>query len=319
MRQTIEEKLLFMQQDNQTKLEQIRVTVDEKLHQTLEQRLGESFKLVSERLELVHKGLGEMQTLASGVGDLKKVLSNVKTRGILGEIQLGNILEQVLTPAQYAKNVVTKPGSRDSVEFAVQLPGRDDHGSVVYLPIDSKFPMESYHALVTAYELGDIEQIEVAGKALEAMLKKSAKDIREKYIDPPHTTDFGLLFLPTEGLYAEVTRRYHLVEALQRDLNIIICGPTTLSALLNSLQMGFKTLAIEKRSSEVWQVLGAIKTEFEKFGGVLQKTQEKIQQASKELDDLVGKRTRQIQHQLRKVQELPTVEESWMIDSGPED
>lgn len=308
MRETIEARLKLIQDDNSEKLEKMRATVDEKLHKTLEERLSQSFKIVSERLELVHKGLGEMQNLAVGVGDLKKVLSNVKTRGILGEIQLGNILEQILTPEQYTKNVATKRGSRDTVEFAVKLPGKDDSGDVVYLPLDSKFPLENYHSLINAYEHGDPAAIEEAAKLLESNIKKCAKDIKDKYIDPPFTTDFGILFLPIEGLFAEVVRRTDLFEVLQRDYKISITGPTTLSAILNSLQMGFKTLAIEKRSSEVWNILGAVKTEFEKFGNVLKKAQEKIRQADDEIDKLVGTRTRQIQSKLKSVQEMPVPE-----------
>ncbi|MBI5676446.1 MAG: DNA recombination protein RmuC [Nitrospirae bacterium] len=308
MRETIEAKLKLIQDDTNEKLEKMRATVDEKLHKTLEDRLSQSFKIVSERLELVHKGLGEMQNLAVGVGDLKKVLSNVKTRGILGEIQLGNILEQILTPEQYSKNVATKKGSRDNVEFAIKLPGKDDSGEVVYLPLDSKFPIENYHALHNAYEHGEPVAIEEAAKLLEANIKKCAKDIRDKYIDPPNTTDFGILFLPVEGLYAEVVRRPALLEILQRDYKIMIAGPTTLSAFLNSLQMGFRTLVIEKRSSEVWNILGAVKTEFEEFGNVLKKAQKKIKEADDEIDKLVGVRTRQIQRKLKDVQELPAQE-----------
>ncbi|MBI5056762.1 MAG: DNA recombination protein RmuC [Nitrospirae bacterium] len=308
MRETIEARLKIIQDDNSEKLEKMRATVDEKLHKTLEERLSQSFKIVSERLELVHKGLGEMQNLAVGVGDLKKVLSNVKTRGIIGEIMLGNILEQILTPDQYAQNVATKKGSRDNVEFAVRLPGKDDSGDVVYLPLDSKFPRENYETLVDAYEHGNPAAIEEAGKLLEGNIKKFAKDIRDKYIDPPNTTDFGIMFLPVEGLYAEVVRRPALLEVLQRDYKIMIAGPTTLSAFLNSLQMGFRTLAIEKRSSEVWKILGAVKTEFDKFGGVLRKAQEKINQASEEIHNLVGTRTRQIQSKLKSVHELPVQE-----------
>ncbi len=302
MRETIEGKLKSIQEDNHEKLERIRLTVDEKLHNTLEQRLGESFKIVSERLELVHKGFGEMQALATGVGDLKKVLSNVKTRGVLGEIQLDNILDQLLTPDQYGKNVCTKKGSRDFVEFAIKLPSKDDSGQVVYLPLDAKFPLENYHALVDAYEQGNPAAVEEAARLLENTIKKCAKDVRDKYIDPPYTTDFGILFLPVEGLYAEVVRRAGLIETLQREYKITIAGPTTLSAFLNSLHMGFRTLAIEKRSSEVWQVLGAVKTEFEKFGGVLDRAQEKLHQASGEIDTLVGARTRQIQRKLKNIQ-----------------
>jgi DNA recombination protein RmuC len=308
MKETIEARLKLIQDDNSEKLEKMRAMVDEKLHKTLEERLSQSFKIVSERLELVHKGLGEMQNLAVGVGDLKKVLSNVKTRGILGEIQLGNILEQILTPEQYSRNVATKKGSRDHVEFAIKLPGKDDSGEVVYLPLDSKFPIESYLALNNAYEHGEPAAIEEAAKLLESSIKKCAKDIRDKYIDPPNTTDFGILFLPIEGLYAEVVRRPALLEVLQREYKIMIAGPTTLSAFLNSLHMGFRTLAIEKRSSEVWKILGAIKTEFEIFGKVLTKAQEKINQASHEIDDLVGKRTRKIQSKLKSVQEMPVLE-----------
>lgn len=308
MRETLEAKLKSIQEDNSQQLEKMRQTVDEKLHKTLEQRLGESFKLVSERLELVHKGLGEMQNLATGVGDLKKVLANVKTRGILGEIQLGNILEQILSPEQYARDVVTKHGSRERVEFAIKLPGKDDTGQVVYLPIDSKFPLENYDNLLNAYETGNPVLIDEAAKLLESNIKKSAKDIKEKYIDPPNTTDFGILFLPIEGLYAEVVKRTSLLEVLHREYKIIITGPTTLAAILNSLQMGFKTLAIEKRSSEVWKILGAVKTEFEKFGDVLKKAQEKINQASQDIDTLVGVRTRQIQKKLKDIQELPAQE-----------
>ncbi|MBI5409512.1 MAG: DNA recombination protein RmuC [Nitrospirae bacterium] len=308
MREAIEVRLKVIQDDTSDKLEKMRATVDEKLHKTLEERLSQSFKMVSERLELVHKGLGEMQNLAIGVGDLKKVLSNVKTRGIIGEIMLGNILEQILTPEQYAKNVATKKDSRDNVEFAIKLPGKDDSGEIVYLPLDSKFPRENYELLVDAYEHGNQAAIEESAKLLEGNIKKFAKDIKDKYIDPPNTTDFGIMFLPVEGLYAEVVRRPALLEVLQRDYKIMIAGPSTLSAFLNSLQMGFRTLAIEKRSSEVWKILGAVKTEFEKFGGVLKKTQERINQAGAELDNLVGTRTRQIQQRLRNVQELPLQE-----------
>lgn len=304
LRETLETNIRSMQEDNNNKLEKMRETVDEKLHKTLEERLGESFSLVSQRLEQVHKGLGEMQTLATGVGDLKKVLSNVKTRGIFGEIQLEKILEQLLTVEQYDKNVATKKGSKEVVEFAVKLPGKDDTGEVIYLPIDSKFPLDCYNNLVDAYDTGDQIQVDLAIKNLEAAIKKCAKDIRDKYIDPPHSTDFAIMFLPIEGLYAEVLRRTSLIENLQREYKINITGPTTLAALLNSLQMGFKTLAIEKRSSEVWKVLGAVKTEFEKFGGVLSKTQDKINQASNELETLVGTRTKQIQRKLSSIQKL---------------
>lgn len=317
MRETVEERLKSLQEDNTKKLDKMRETVDEKLHATLERRLGESFKLVSERLEMVHKGLGEMQNLAIGVGDLKKVLSNVKTRGILGEIQLGNILEQILTAEQYATNVVTKKGSRDHVEFAIKLPGKDDSGEVVYLPLDAKFPREHYDALITAYEHGDPAVVEEAAKLLEGNIKKFAKDIKDKYIDPPHTTDFGIMFLPVEGLYAEVVRRPGLIETLQRDFKIIITGPTTLAALLNSLQMGFRTLVIEKRSSEVWMLLGAVKTEFGRFGDILEKTQKKLQEASNTIED-AAKKSRTIEKKLKNVQELPSTETTALIGNMEE-
>lgn len=296
------------------KLEKMRETVDEKLQSTLEKRLGESFKLVSDRLEIVHKGLGEMQTLAMGVGDLKKVLSNVKTRGTLGEIQLGRILEQILTKDQYDINVATKKGSRDNVEFAIKLPGRDSDNEVVYLPMDSKFPLDMYHNLVDAYDTGDQKLIEEGYKKLEAAIKKSAKDIRDKYIDPPHTTDFGIMFLPIEGLYAEVVKRTNLVEILQREYRINVTGPTTLAALLNSLQMGFRTLAIEKRSSQVWKVLGAVKTEFGKFEDVLKSTQKKLNQATTDLDKLVGTRTKQINKKLNDVESLTSGDAETIIE-----
>lgn len=296
------------------KLEKMRETVDEKLHKTLEERLGQSFKLVSERLEAVQKGLGEMQSLANGVGDLKKVLSNVKTRGVLGEIQLGNILEQIMAPEQYEANVKTKNNSNDHVEFAIKLPGKDDNGKEVYLPIDAKFPQEDYVRLQTAYDEGDIAKIDVANRALVQSIKKFAKEIRDKYIDPPNTTDFGIMFLPIEGLFAEVVRQPEVVALLQREYKIIVTGPTTLAAMLNSLQMGFKTLAIQKRSSEVWQILGAVKTEFGKFGGVLEKAQKKINEANKELDSLVGTRTRMMLSKLKKVEELPASESVPLID-----
>jgi DNA recombination protein RmuC len=276
--------------------------------------LGQSFKIVSERLEAVQKGLGEMQNLANGVGDLKKVLSNVKTRGVLGEIQLGNILEQIMAPEQYEANVKTKHGSNDHVEFAIKLPGKDDHGKQVYLPIDAKFPQENYVRLQSAYDEGDPVAVDAANRALMQSIKKFAKDIRDKYIDPPNTTDFGIMFLPIEGLFAEVVRQPELVSFLQREYKIIITGPTTLAAMLNSLQMGFKTLAIQKRSSEVWQILGAVKTEFGKFGGVLEKAQKKINEANKELDNLVGTRTRMMISKLKKVEQLPSSESMNLLD-----
>ena len=298
---TMENRLLAMQKDNEKKLEQMRETVDDKLQKTLEDRISQSFKLVSDRLEQVYKGLGEMQNLALGVGDLKKVLSNVKTRGILGEIQLGAILEQILSPDQYEENISTKKGSRDRVEYAIKLPGDDK--DVVYLPIDAKFPADPYSRLVDAYESGNQEEIGIAVADLERTIKNCAKSIHDKYIEPPATTDFGIMFLPFEGLYAEVVRR-GLVETLQRDYKINIAGPTTMAALLNSLQMGFRTLAIQKHSGEVWTVLGAVKTEFNKFGKVLEVTQQRITQANVELDKLVGTRTRKIQSKLRTVDSL---------------
>lgn len=298
------------------KLEKMRETVDEKLHKTLEERLGQSFKLVSERLEAVQKGLGEMQTLANGVGDLKKVLSNVKTRGVLGEYQLGNILEQILAPEQYDSNVKTKKGSNEVVEFAVKLPGKDDEGAQVYLPIDAKFPQDDYVRLQNAFDAGDVVGIETATKSLMNSVKKFAKDIHDKYVDPPNTTDISILFLPVEGLYAEVVRHPEMVSDLQRDYQVIITGPSTLAAILNSFAMGFRTIAIQKRSSEVWRVLGAVKTEFSKFGGVLEKAQKKINEANKELDALVGTRTKMMLSKLRRVEELPGPESDQLLEEG---
>ena len=303
MRVTIEERLKALQEDNNIKLEKMRQTVDEKLEKTLEYRLGESFKLVSDRLEMVHKGLGEMQSLANGVGDLKKVLTNVKTRGTWGEIQLGNLLEQILVKEQYETNVVTKKGSSERVEFAIKLPGHEEKDGVVYIPIDSKFPIEDYQRLLSAQEDGNIQLIEESSKQLEIRIKAEAKDIKDKYIDPPNTTDFGILFLPIEGLYAEVLRRTGLCEFLQREYRVTITGPTTLTALLNSLQMGFRTIAIERRSSEVWQLLGTVKTEFTKFGDILEKTQKKLQEASNTID-FAAKKSRNIERKLNKVQVL---------------
>lgn len=302
IRTTVESRLSSMQEDNGKRLEQMRLTVDEKLQQTLETRIGQSFQLVSDRLEQVYKGLGEMQSLAIGVGDLKKVLSNVKTRGILGEVQLGAILEQILAPEQYKANVVTKRDSRNPVEYAVMLPG--DGENMVYLPIDAKFPADAYIQLTDAYESGDVVAIAAASTLLVSRIKSFAKDIRDKYIDPPNTTDFAILFLPFEGLYAQVLQ-LNLLEPLQRDYKVSIAGPTTMAALLNSLQMGFRTLAIQKRSSEVWDVLGAVKTEFDRFGDVLGATRQRLEQANSELDKLVGVRTRMIQRQLAKVGTLP--------------
>lgn len=304
IRETVENKMTNLQRDNSEKLEQMRNTVDEKLHATLEKRLGESFKIVSERLELVHRGLGEMQTLASGVGDLKRVLTNVKTRGTWGEVQLSNLLEQILTIEQFEKNVVTKHGSNDRVEFAIRLPGKDDQIKQIWLPIDAKFPIEDYQRLIAAQEKGTVEEVEAMTKAIENRIKGEAKSIYEKYIDPPYTTDFALLYVPIEGLYAEITQRRGLAETLQRQYRVIVCGPNTIAALLNSLQMGFRTLAIEKRSSEVWSILGAVKTEFGKFGDILEKTNEKLKQASNTIED-AARKTRTIERKLNKVQELP--------------
>ena len=286
------------------RLERMRETVDEKLHKTLEERLGKSFEMVTKQLLVVQKGLGEMQNIASGVGDLKKVLSNVKTRGVLGEIQLGNILEEIMTPDQYATNVKTKQDSDALVEFAIKLPGRGINDQAVFLPIDAKFPQEDYVRLQNAYEAGDAVAVELSKKALLQAVKKFAKDIAKKYIDPPHTTDFGIMFLPVEGLFAEVVRQPDMIAMLQREYKIVVTGPTTLAAMLNSLQMGFKTLAIQKRSSEVWNVLAAVKKEFNSFGGVLEKAQKKINEANKEIENLVGTRTRMMQSKLKNVEQL---------------
>lgn len=301
IRVSMESKVRIMQDSNEQQLEKIRNTVDEKLQKTLDDKLSQSFNMVSERLEQVYKGLGEMQNLAVGVGDLKKVLSNVKTRGILGEIQLGAILEQILSPEQYDTNVVTVPDSRDAVEFAIKLPGDGD--DCVYLPIDSKFPADVYSAVCDAYESGDSESIAASLSALDRSIKNSAKTIHDKYIAPPHTTDFAIMFLPFEGLYAEVVKR-GLLEVIQRDYKITVAGPTTMAATLNSLQMGFKTLAIQKHTSEVWNVLGAVKTEFEKFHTVLESTQNRLNQANNELEKLVGTRTRKIRSALKSVGEI---------------
>jgi len=316
LRETVETRLRLIQEDTAKKLEQMRATVDEKLHDTLEKRLGESFKLVSERLEQVHKGLGEMQTLASGVGDLKKVLTNVKTRGTYGEVQLGSLLEQILAPEQYEANVATKKGSSGRVEFAVKLPGRDDaHRHMVWLPIDAKFPQEDYLRLVEAQEAGSADLVAEASKQLERVVRESAKAIRDKYLAPPETTDFGIMFLPTEGLYAEVLRRPGLSESLQRECKVIVTGPTTLAALLNSLQMGFRTLAIEKRSSEVWTLLGAVKTEFATFGTILDRTSKKLQEASNTIDS-AATRSRAIERKLRDVQALPAGEAAVLLETA---
>ena len=318
LRTTIDHKLKEIQDGNAAKLEEMRKTVDEKLQGTLEKRLGESFKQVSERLELVHKGLGEMQTLASGVGDLKRVLTNVKTRGTWGEVQLANLLEQVLTPEQYAANVATKPNSAERVEFAIKLPGRDPNESQVWLPIDAKFPKEDYERLVEAAERADPNAVELAAKALEEQVRHEARQIQEKYVDPPHTTDFGILFLPTEGLYAEVLRRPGLAERLQREQRVMIAGPTTLAALLNSLQMGFRTLAIEQRSSEVWQVLGAVKTEFAKFGDVMEKVGKKLQEATNVIDS-AKTRSNVIRRKLKDVEELPSAQALTLLGTTDEE
>ena len=305
LRVSVEAKLDQIREDNTAKLEQVRQTVDEKLQGVLEQRLGESFRLVSDRLEQVHKGLGEMQTLASGVGDLKKVLSNVKVRGNWGEVQLAGLLEQVLTPDQYVVNAATNEFTGHRVEFAIRLPGQE-HGEVL-LPVDAKFPLEDYQRLVDAQEAGDLAAMDAASRALEERIRGCARDICMKYLNPPRTTDFGIMFLPTEGLYAEVVRRPGLTDAIQREWRVVVAGPTTLWAVLNSLQMGFRTLAIQKRSGEVWGVLGAVKTEFGKFGGVLEKVQKKLQEASNTMHD-AGVRTRAIERRLRDVQELPAPE-----------
>jgi DNA recombination protein RmuC len=302
-RATIETRLDAIRKENTEQLEKIRVTVDEKLQSTLEKRLGESFKQVSDRLEAVYKGLGEMQALAAGVGDLKRVLTNVKTRGTWGEVQLEALLEQTLTREQYDKNVATKPGSRDRVEFAIRLPGHEGQAQV-WLPVDSKFPVEDYERLVNAAERADPQAVEEAAKALETRIKLEARAIRDKYVDPPATTDFAIMFLPTEGLYAEVLRRPGLADTIQREYRVSIAGPTTLSALLNSLQMGFRTLAIEKRSSEVWVVLGAVKTEFGKFGDVLAAAKRQLQTVTNSIDQ-AETRTRQMERKLKDVEAMP--------------
>lgn len=314
IRKSVETKLAYIQEDNNKQLEKMRVTVDEKLQKTLEDKMNKSFSLVNDRLEQVYKGLGEMQNLAVGVGDLKKVLSNVKTRGILGEIQLSSILMEILSPEQYDENVATKKGSRNVVEFAVKLPAEDD--GFIYLPIDSKFPGDSYSAYRDAVESGDKEKTEQALKILLNTIKSEAKDIHDKYIDPPYTTEFAVMFLPFEGLYSEVVNR-GMVEVLQRDYKVNIAGPSTMAALLNSLQMGFKTLAVQKRSAEVWKILGSVKTEFDKFNDVLVATQQRLNQANTELDKLVGVRTRQIQRKLKSVQQVSVTDEDLkLLDDG---
>jgi len=311
LRITVEGRLTAIQADNAGKLEEMRRTVDEKLHATLEQRLGESFKLVSDRLEQVHRGLGEMQSLAAGVGDLKRVLSNVKTRGTWGEVQLAALLEQLLTADQFAANVATRPDSSERVDFAIRLPGKGD-GAVVWLPIDAKFPVEDYQRLIDAQERGELGVVEEASKAIEVCLKAEARSIREKYVAPPHTTDFALLYLPTEGLYAEALRRPGLADTLQRDWRVSLAGPTTLAALLNSLQMGFRTLAIEQRSAEVWAVLGAVKGEFGKFGEALAYTRKKLDEASNSISK-AETRTRQLSRKLSDVEALPASDAEKLI------
>ena len=316
IRRTMEQSLSDIRADNNKQLTEMRATVDEKLQKTLEEKMDRSFALVSERLEQVYKGLGEMQTLAVGVGDLKKVLSNVKTRGIVGEIQLGNILEEILTPEQYDTNIATKKGSRDVVEFAIKLPASDD--GFIYLPIDSKFPGDSYAALRDAYESGSKEAVDAAAKTLINTIRREAKDIRDKYIDPPNTTEFAVMFLPFEGLYSEVVNR-GMVETLQREYKVNIAGPSTMAALLNSIQMGFKTLAVQKRSAEVWKLLGSVKKEFETFNDVLIATQNRLDQANKELDKLVGVRSRQISRKLSAVESNDTpIEAYFSLNSSEE-
>ncbi len=308
---SVESRLTAIQVDNSAKLEEMRRTVDEKLHATLEQRLGQSFQMVSERLEQVHRGLGEMQTLAAGVGDLKRVLTNVKTRGTWGEVQLSALLEQLLTADQFSANVTTRPDTNERVDFAIRLPGKGD-GAVVWLPIDAKFPIEDYQRLLDAQDRCDPAAVEEAAKAIEMRLKNEARSIRDKYVSPPHTTDFALLYLPIEGLYAEALRRPGLAETLQRDFRVSLAGPTTLAALLNSLQMGFRTLAIEQRSAEVWAVLGAVKTEFGKFGEALAHTKKKLDEASNSISK-AETRTRQLSRRLKEVEALPVGESENLI------
>jgi DNA recombination protein RmuC len=312
--QQLEEKQVKLIESTEKKLEEMRATVDEKLQKTLNERIGQSFEIVGKQLESVQKGLGEMQTIAQDVGGLKKVLSNVKLRGGVGEVQLAMLLEQILAPNQYDANVKTKAGSSEPVEFAIKLPGRsEEENSFVYLPIDAKFPKDVYETLIAAYENAVPEDIEAAAKAMEATIRRMARDIRDKYIDPPHTTDFAILFLPFEGIYAEVIRRTALVDQLRDEFKITVAGPTTLVALLNSLQMGFRTLALQKRSSEVWKVLGAVKTEFEKFGGLLEKAQKNLHSASDTVDELLGKRSRAITRRLKNVEALPAAEAQQLL------
>jgi len=316
---SLEKSLKSLQEGNEKKLEEMRVTVDEKLQKTLEARLSASFELVSKNLESVQKGLGEMQSLAIGVGDLKKVLSNVKTRGILGEIQLANILEQLLAPEQYDVNIVTKKGTNNRVEFAIKIPQQNQDNKILLMPIDSKFPIEDYYTLLAAYEASDATAAEAAGKALENAIKKSAKDIHEKYISPPDTSEIGLLFLPIEGLYAEAVRRPALMEFLQREYQIILTGPTTLSAILHTISFGYRTMALEQRSGEIKKTLSAVKTEFGKFGDVLKKAQEKINKASEDIDELVGTRTKKINAKLKSFEELPAKETELLLGGAETD
>jgi DNA recombination protein RmuC len=307
VRATVEQRLEVLRSDNAQKLEQMRSTVDERLQSTLEQRLGESFKLVSDRLDQVHQGLGEMQSLAAGVGDLKRVLVNVKSRGGWGEVQLGALLDEMLAPGQYAKNVATRPGEDSRVEYAIRFPGRGADGVPCWLPIDAKFPLEDYQRLQEAIERADVAAVDASRKALEEFFKSEAKKIRDKYVEPPHTTDFAILFVPTEGLYAEALARPGLADSLQRDCRVMIAGPTNLMAFLNSLQLGFRTLAIEQRSTEVWRVLGAVKTEFSKFGEILSKTKERLDAVGKTLDE-AGRKSTTIVRKLRDVEALPQAE-----------
>ncbi len=325
VRQLVDARLVALQEGNEKKLDQMRATVDEKLHATLEQRLGESFKQVADRLDQVHKGLGEMQTLARDVGSLNRVLTNVKTRGVFGEVQLAGLLEQVFTPEQYAAQVATLPDSKDRVDFAIRLPGRERDGPPLWLPIDAKFPREDYERLLDAHERADAVAMEVSARAVETLLRLEARSIRDKYVAPPYTTDFAILFLPTEGLYAEALRRPGLTEALQREFKVVLAGPTTLLATLNSLQMGFRTLALEKRSAEVWEVLGAVKTEFGRFGEVLAKTRKKLEEASNTID-AAEVRTRAMARRLKSVEALPDDRAAELLpglsaaeDEGPAD
>ena len=318
LKKTLESSIKNLQDGNEKKLEEMRNTVDEKLQKTLETRLTQSFEIVSKNLESVQKGLGEMQQLATGVGDLKKVLSNVKTRGILGELQLSNILEQLLSPEQFEINVITKKGTTNRVEFAIKIPQLNQENKVLLMPIDSKFPIENYYSLLTAYDTGDTSSIEASGKALESAIKKAARDIHDKYINPPDTSEIGLLFLPVEGLYAEAVRRPSLIETLQRDFQVIITGPTTLSAILSTISFGYKTMAMEQRSGEIKRTLSAVRTEFNKFGDVLKKAKDKIDKASEDIDELVGARTRKIQSKLKSFDELPTSEVKLILETNIE-